>query len=577
MKRTILLLLCTISGIVAFGQAAAYINYQAALRNGSGQALANQAVTLRLGIYKGPSSALKVYEETHSLTTNAQGVVNCQIGKGNPTMAGSLSGINWGADVYNLKAEVNSGGGFLELGIQQLISVPYALYSNQADSSRSSKNSAFSAQAQNSILADSSRSAKFSTQAQLSNKALNSNRADSAFKYFGTITPDQITSGGASSNQLLRWNGSKWAPSNENKMKPGRGIIIGTGDSIHSVWTASGSNIFNNNSANTGIGINIPESKLHIQETNGNSVASFKGGLRFGFNNMATYSTIKSSTTYGAFSGLVGYAEGTSLNADAPVGVYAKAKRGKYTFGIFSENIDSTSTNSFGIYNQSRGSQGGAYALYNDVSGHSGNLVYGLYNVVALTNNNTTGYGIYSQIYNGPVSGTKYAGYFSGNVQVVGVLSKSSGTFRIDHPQDPENKYLVHSFVESPDMMNVYNGNVVTGADGKAVVTLPTYFETLNRDFRYQLTVIGQPAQAWVLEEIKENRFSIQTDKPNVKVSWQVTGVRQDPWAQEHPVVVEEEKKPHEKGKYLTPELYGKPENQGIHYHKVDVGNIQKP
>ena len=425
MKRTILLLLCTISGIVAFGQAAAYINYQAALRNGSGQALANQAVTLRLGIYKGPSSALKVYEETHSLTTNAQGVVNCQIGKGNPTMAGSLSGINWGADVYNLKAEVNSGGGFLELGIQQLISVPYALYSNQADSSRSSKNSAFSAQAQNSVLADSSRSAKFSTQAQLSNKALNSNRADSAFKYFGTITPDQITSGGASSNQLLRWNGSKWAPSNENKMKPGRGIIIGTGDSIHSVWTASGSNIFNNNSTNTGIGMNIPESKLHIQETNGNNVSSFKGGLRFGFNNMATYSTIKSSTTYGTFSGLVGYAEGTSLNADAPVGVYAKAKRGKYTFGIFSENIDSTSTNSFGIYNQSRGSQGGAYALYNDVSGHSGNLVYGLYNVVALTNNNTTGYGIYSQIYNGPVSGTKYAGYFSGNVQVVGVLSKS--------------------------------------------------------------------------------------------------------------------------------------------------------
>jgi hypothetical protein len=109
------------------------------------------------------------------------------------------------------------------------------------------------------------------------------------------------------------------------------------------------------------------------------------------------------------------------------------------------------------------------------------------------------------------------------------------------------------------------------------VVTLPTYFETLNRDFRYQLTVIGQPAQAWVLEEIKENRFSIQTDKPNVKVSWQVTGVRQDPWAQEHPVVVEEEKKPHEKGKYLTPELYGKPETQGIHYHKVDAGNIQKP
>lgn len=148
MKKHLLLLSTLVFAAVIQAQSPQYINYQAALRNGSGQALANQAVTLRLGIYQGPSSTLKVYEETHSLTTNAQGVVNCQIGKGSPTMMASLSGINWGADVYNLKAEVNSGGGFLELGTQQLISVPYSLYSNRADSSRSSKNSAFSAQAQ---------------------------------------------------------------------------------------------------------------------------------------------------------------------------------------------------------------------------------------------------------------------------------------------------------------------------------------------------------------------------------------------------------------------------------------------
>lgn len=194
-----------------------------------------------------------------------------------------------------------------------------------------------------------------------------------------------------------------------------------------------------------------------------------------------------------------------------------------------------------------------------------------------LTTNNTTGYGLYSGIGGGPATGTKYAAVFGGNVFVSGVLSKSSGTFRIDHPQDPENKYLVHSFVESPDMMNVYNGNIITGADGKALVSLPAYFETLNRDFRYQLTVIGQPAQAWVLEEIKENQFKIQTDKPNVKVSWQVTGVRQDPWAVQHPVIPEEEKLPQDKGKYLNPEVYGKPETQGIHYHKPDTGNIKKP
>ena len=60
---------------------------------------------------------------------------------------------------------------------------------------------------------------------------------------------------------------------------------------------------------------------------------------------------------------------------------------------------------------------------------------------------------------------------------------------------DPANKYLYHSFVESPDMMNVYNGNVVTDKRGMATVVLPEYFEALNSDFRYQLTVIGRFAR----------------------------------------------------------------------------------
>jgi hypothetical protein len=87
------------------------------------------------------------------------------------------------------------------------------------------------------------------------------------------------------------------------------------------------------------------------------------------------------------------------------------------------------------------------------------------------------------------------AGYFEGDVHVTGTLSKSGGSFQIDHPLDPENKYLYHSFVESPDMMNVYNGNVTTDSRGFAHITMPDWFEALNGDFRYQLTTIGQPAQ----------------------------------------------------------------------------------
>jgi hypothetical protein len=107
-------------------------------------------------------------------------------------------------------------------------------------------------------------------------------------------------------------------------------------------------------------------------------------------------------------------------------------------------------------------------------------------------------------------------------------------------------------------MMNIYNGNATTDANGEAIITMPSYFEAENKDFRYQLTTIGQPAQVWVAEKISGNQFKVKSDKPNVEISWQVTGVRQDVWANTHRVVAEVDKKGIEKGKYIHPELYGK-------------------
>jgi hypothetical protein len=150
------------------------------------------------------------------------------------------------------------------------------------------------------------------------------------------------------------------------------------------------------------------------------------------------------------------------------------------------------------------------------------------------------------------------AGIFVGDVEVQGNLSKASGSFKIDDPVDPSNKYLYHSFVESPDMKNIYDGNITTDGRGDAVVTMPAYFEALNRDFRYQLTVVGQFAQAIVATEISNGSFLIKTDRPNVKVSWQVTGIRQDAWANAHRIPNEVEKPEKEKGRYLHPELFGK-------------------
>jgi hypothetical protein len=168
-----------------------------------------------------------------------------------------------------------------------------------------------------------------------------------------------------------------------------------------------------------------------------------------------------------------------------------------------------------------------------------------------------------------------FAGYFEGKVHVQGALSKASGSFVIDHPLDPEDKYLSHSFVESPEMLNVYNGNATTDASGQATVDLPAYFEALNKDFRYQLTVIGQFAQAIVATKIAANRFTIATDKPNVEVSWQVTGIRKDAWAEAHRVVVEEEKPAGERGSYLHPLEHGQPEARGKDYARQQLQRQQ--
>jgi len=164
------------------------------------------------------------------------------------------------------------------------------------------------------------------------------------------------------------------------------------------------------------------------------------------------------------------------------------------------------------------------------------------------------------------VLGPGWAGTFNGDVQVIGNLAKSGGGFKIDHPLDPANKYLYHSFVESPDMKNVYDGVVTLDGRGEAVVELPEWFETLNRDFRYQLTCIGGFAPVYIAEEVAGNRFKIAGGRAGMKISWQVTGIRQDPWANAHRIPVEIEKPDREQGYYLHPELYGAPEEKGVEW-----------
>ncbi|BCM92150.1 hypothetical protein IAD21_04029 [Abditibacteriota bacterium] len=267
------------------------------------------------------------------------------------------------------------------------------------------------------------------------------------------------------------------------------------------------------------------------------------------------------TSTSGTTPAILGESNSTAMNAAAVQGVITSTTPGSMSAAVRGIN-NGTNTNGYGVYGSHAGTGSGVYGTSDSGTGTYGQTDTGD-GVLGLAG---TGTGVYGY------SDSGYGGYFVGDVRVqgdltvTGNLSKFSGSFKIDHPLHPSTEYLSHSFVESPDMMNVYNGNIITNGKGEAWVTLPNYFQALNRDFRYQLTPIGQFAQAIVGQKIKGNHFLIRTDKPNVEVSWQVTGIRQDAYARAHRIAVEETKTGADQGKYLYPAGFGAGQEKQIGY-----------
>ena len=310
------------------------------------------------------------------------------------------------------------------------------------------------------------------------------------------------------------------------------------------------------------------------QAFNGTGVRGISnaGFVVWGSSDSFTAVEARSNTGFGVFG-----------SSDTNTGIHGQSNTGTGVFGSTNQNgnfgvwgfnagggvaVFGQSPNGTGLLGVSGNSLGAGVSGINstDGIGVTGQTATGL-GVFGATN---TGFGVLAQSTEGTAvmgfSGGGSAGEFIGDVSVSGTLTKGGGSFKIDHPLDPANKTLSHSFVESPDMMNIYNGNITTDESGDATVALPDYFEALNYDYRYQLTVIGQFAQAIVAEEVRNNRFRIRTDNPNVKVSWQVTGIRRDAWAERYRIPVEKEKPERERGFYLHPELFGQREDRGVEW-----------
>jgi hypothetical protein len=279
----------------------------------------------------------------------------------------------------------------------------------------------------------------------------------------------------------------------------------------------------------------------------------------FGYTNSATNFATgvvgNANATTGQVTGLAGNSASTS-----GTGVFgnATATTGA-TQGVFGQTASPTGHGTSGYASATSGPAIGVVGLTNSPGGAGGQFV----NLGGGTSLVLIGAGAnYAQVFTVDASGN---GFFAGNLNVKGKLTKGSGSFKIDHPGDPANKYLSHSFVESPDMMNVYNGVVVLDAHGSAWVTLPDYFEALNRDFRYQLTAVGVPGpNLYIAKKVSGDRFKIAGGKPHGEVSWQVTGIRQDAYANAYRIPVEEDKPTAEQGYYLHPEVFGQPASKSI-------------
>lgn len=533
MKKLITTTSFVLLSLLTLAQAPQKMTYQSVIRNNSNALLSNANVGIQISILTGSPTGSAVYIERHTTTTNVNGLATLQIGAGTP-VAGTFSSIDWSTGNYYVKTETDPAGGtvYSISGTSQLLSVPYALYAEESGNG-------------NSFSGD-------------YNDLIN--------------TPTNVSAFTNDAGYITSPNDADANPTNEIQTLSisGQSLSISGGNTI-TLPTASGGVTLDGAYDQGGAGL-------------GRTITADAGPVQ-----------INGSGTNTAALGILFTGTGNSINA-----VNNNAAN---TFSVIQAVTNSSNANNSAIFGQSTGaaralsgeitaaSTADAAVRGNNLRTSGGMGVEGVgFNGVSGQTNYRDGYGIFGQNFDliGPltsnsvgVGGVGYIGVLGQSTDVVnggGLASLDniialgdlvvSGTknFRIDHPQDPANKYLNHFSIESNEVLNIYRGTVAFDAEGKAVVQLPDWFDAVNKNASYQLTPIGGYAPIFIAEKIKDGRFVIAGGTQGMEVSWAVYAERNDPYLQQHPEArqVEELKSDRETGKYLRPDLYNKPAEQGI-------------
>ncbi len=541
----------------ASAQAPQALNYQAVARDAGGTILSSQSASVRYTIHDVNASGTILYQETQSITTNQFGLFTASIGNGT-VVTGNFSTIDWSLNAKYLQVELDLGAGYADMGTSQLLSVPYALFAasgNQGpqgiqgppgnDGAQGIQGPPGSAN----ITGTTNYVVKFTSATVGGNSQIFDN---GSFVGIGSTTAV-----GTEKLHVESANGISvygLTPSGASNFGAVQGEYNGTGAGSGVI----GFSITGNGDGVAGVkqdGAGMGTSGMYSGTLEGYGVYGNYNGSGSGsaarFESATNTAVIGFSLGSYALRGQQGNGSGFGpLGAPA---VWADADTSIAVFALSAGNvgveaISFSATQGIGVFGEADDAGIASYGIVGVSVADDGNGVYG--------ESDGTG-GVPWAIWGNAFSANSVAGHFDGDIEATGNVGGATKTFRIDHPLHPTDKFLYHSSVESPDMMNIYNGNITTNLNGDATIQLPEYFTALNKDFKYQLTSIGQFSQAIVSEEIADNHFSIKTDKPNIKVSWQVTGVRHDPAALAHPVIVEKDKKGFEIGKYICPEGYG--------------------
>lgn len=368
---------------------------------------------------------------------------------------------------------------------------------------------------------------------------------------------------------------------------------------VYGTTNGTGAGVFGNNShASSGYGV-LGRSVNNIGvwgDVTGTGSDTNYGvyGRTTGTNGRAVFG-LAAATTGSTYSGLF------QNSSDAGFGVYGQCiSTTGTTYGVFGRIA---STAGRGVTGWATASTGTTYGGYFQSDSSSGRGVYGVGDVYGVQGHSENGRGIYGTTNYGFGNAIEGVAQASGGVtQNYGVAGKSNGvsgtgvlgqalanssssygvlgdvtnanafavyalgkfgasgtkSFRIDHPDDPANKYLLHYSAESPDVLNMYSGSIRLNEAGDAIVELPEYFSKINKDARIFLTAAGAPMpNLYASEEVTGNQFEIRGGRPNGKVFWEVKAIRNDEWMKRYGAPVEVEKQGIEKGRYQHPELYG--------------------